>query len=374
MSEGMPCRVCGARLARPAFDDPGPSLTSIRTVLAMPTRVFLCPDCGHAQSPDLPDIRAFYDTQYRISLDIDGHDQLYQNRAGQAVFRTVYQAEMVQALEIPEGARVLDFGAGKATTLERLIGMRPDLSPHVFDVSRDYVTHWDTWVPKPQQATYELPPAWSGRFDLVTAHFVLEHVPDPVTVLAGIRRCLAPGGRLFFTVPDAGGNTGDLLVVDHLNHFSLASLEHALHRAGLRALEIDPKAFAGAFAVVAEAGEGTEPEPGDNGAAQAALDFWRRTLDWLAATPLKQPLAIYGAGFYGSAFATRIRVQPACFLDRNTFLQGQSHLGAPVLAPADCPVDTATILVGLNPARAREIIEADSSWVPVGARLIYPAA
>ena len=71
---------------------------------------------------------------------------------------------------------------------------------------------------------------------------------------------------------------------------------------------------------------------------------------------------------------TRLDQPPACFLDRNTFLQGQPHLGAPVLAPEDCPADTATILVGLNPARAREIIEADTSWVPEGAHLVYPGA
>ena len=96
----MECRVCGVKLPQVDFDDPGPSLTSIRTVLDLPTQVLLCDVCGHAQSPDLPDIPQFYDTQYRISLDIDGHDQLYQNSAGEQVFRTAYQAEMVLNLEI----------------------------------------------------------------------------------------------------------------------------------------------------------------------------------------------------------------------------------------------------------------------------------
>ena len=169
----MKCRVCGTGLSEVAFDDPGPSLTSIRTVLDLPTQVLLCDVCGHAQSPDLPNIPQFYDTQYRISLDIDGHDQLYQNNEGQQVFRTAYQADMVLNLDIAHNAKILDFGAGKATTLKRVLDARPDIIPYVFDVSSDYTEHWAEWVPLENTATYRLPKNWGDKFDLITAHFVL---------------------------------------------------------------------------------------------------------------------------------------------------------------------------------------------------------
>ncbi|HAR52610.1 MAG TPA: hypothetical protein DCS45_12150, partial [Roseovarius nubinhibens] len=254
------CRVCNALIDAPAFDDPGPSLSSIRTVLPVPTQVFLCGSCGHAQSPDLPDLEEFYDTQYRISLDIDGHDQLYENKAGERMFRTDYQAELVSALDIPNGAKVLDFGAGKATTLQKVVKQRPDIVPHVFDVSEDYVTHWREWVAVENQATYSMPASWTGRFDLITAHFVAEHVPNPAAVLADIRRCLAPNGRLFLSVPDAEANSGDLLVVDHLNHFSASSLARVLYDADLSVHTIDRDAFHGAFAVTAVPGAGEPPK------------------------------------------------------------------------------------------------------------------
>ena len=52
----MRCRVCNSDIVASAFDDEGPSLTSIRTVLDVRTQVWLCDNCGHAQSPDLPNI------------------------------------------------------------------------------------------------------------------------------------------------------------------------------------------------------------------------------------------------------------------------------------------------------------------------------
>lgn len=364
------CRVCGASIPAPAFDDPGPSLSSIRTVLPVPTQVFLCHACGHAQSPDLPDLKDFYDTQYRISLDIDGHDQLYENKAGERMFRTDYQAELVLALDIPDGAKVLDFGAGKATTLQKVVKQRSDIVPHVFDVSEDYVTHWQEWIAEENQATYEMPEHWTGRFDLITAHFVVEHVPDPAAVLADMRRCLAPGGRLFLTVPDAEANSGDLLVVDHLNHFSASSLARVLHDADLSASTIDRDAFHGAFAVTAL--PGAEDMPVFQGSSfEKDLSEWRAILDRISERPLKTPVAIYGAGFYGSVIAARLASDLTCFLDRNPYLQGQTHLGVPVLAPEECPKDIATVIAGLNPARARDILSTNVDWVPSAASIVF---
>jgi 2-polyprenyl-3-methyl-5-hydroxy-6-metoxy-1,4-benzoquinol methylase len=43
----------------------------------------------------------------------------------------------------------------------------------------------------------------TGEFSLITLHHVFEHLANPVEVLDGARRLLAPGGRLFVEVPNA---------------------------------------------------------------------------------------------------------------------------------------------------------------------------
>jgi trans-aconitate methyltransferase len=365
------CRVCGAPLGPPDLEHPAPALTSIKTILNLKTLVWICGDCGHAQCPDLPDLQEFYDTQYRISLDIDNYDQLYQSHAGEPIFRTDYQSELVLSLDIPERANVLDFGAGKATTLQKVVAQRPDIVPFIFDVSMDYLEHWSSWVRNDQIATYELPEKWLNSFDLITAHFVLEHVADPVGTLTSLQQCLSPQGRLFFTVPDAEKNSGDLLVVDHLSHFTKKSLSVALMRAGLTPVNVDSDSFSGAFAITAMRRTPRSPAPeSDHISLKESLTEWSDTLVWLSEADLKAPIAIYGAGFYGSLAASRRR-DVLCFLDRNPRLIGQTHMGIPVLSPEACPVNVCSVLVALNPARAREIIGDNPTWSPAGASLIF---
>ena len=149
------CRVCGGHIGAPTYDVPAPALTSIMTLLDVPTRVFVCGACGHAQSDDIPDIQAFYDTGYRISLTSENHDQIFAVATdGTITYRTDHQAALaLRLLDLPEGASILDYGAAKAVTLRKMVANRSDLRPHVFDVSADYAAAWQGWVPEAAQAT-----------------------------------------------------------------------------------------------------------------------------------------------------------------------------------------------------------------------------
>lgn len=378
------CRICGATLSPPDYSAAAPAITSISTHLAIPTQTYICRICGHGQSPDLPKIQEFYDTQYRISLQSDQHDQLYEVRDGQPVFRTHRQAEMLAAIGLPLNARVLDFGAAKGTTLRTFLESRPDLRPSIFDVSHDYVGFWQGWVPASEQAIHCLPTDWQARFDLVTAHFVLEHVVDPIETLKRLAELLAPGGKVFFTVPDPLSNTGDFLVVDHVNHFTASSLIKTCELAGLVAHTLSSDLFRGAYVVIAERAAVSDSSSGgiktDVGSviiqALDALAFWSKALGSLDADQEVAghvPTAIYGAGFYGALITSRLHQRPLCFLDRNRYLQGQDYLGVPVLAPEDCPDSIRRIYPGLNPLHARDILVDADIWMPLGATICYLA-
>lgn len=369
------CRICQEQLNHPDYLTPSPAITSLATSLDVPTAVSVCRACGHVQSPDLPNVQAFYDHDYRISLQSDDHDQLYAIEPEGPVFRTTHQAKLLLSLDMPQGSKVMDFGAGKATTLRLLLDHRPDIKPYVFDISDDYRAHWADWVPKGAQATYKIPKAWAEKFDLITAHFVLEHVTDPVAVLTTLRQCLAPGGRLFFTVPDPISNPGDLLVVDHLNHFVPASIARALTLAGLKEELNRQDFFAGAHVVVSSSGNQESNLPPNSQTVLAALDDWKALLSRVEDQVLAAgngPIAIYGAGFYAALFSTQINVRAICFLDQNPYLQGGTLNGLPVIAPEKCPKETKILLVALNPTRARKIFSETQLWLPDGVRVLYP--
>lgn len=361
------CRVCGSECGPPVYHAGAPAVTSLSSLLDATTTCHVCRTCGHAQSPDLPDLKAFYDTEYRISLASDDHDQLYEMRDGVPLYRTAKQAELVLLHAEPKsGARVLDYGAAKAATLRALMDQRPDLLPHVFDVSEDYVAYWESWVPPKAQSTYRVPDAWNGTFDLVTAHFVLEHVADPVAIFKDIARLLAPEGKAFVTVPNVIANPGDLLVVDHLNHFTRPSLQRALAAAGLVASEILEDAFRGGFVVVAGKGDPASLEPTEP--AVAALDeiadFWSGAHDRLTAAADRhgsQQAMIYGAGFYGVYIASvlRDRQRLAGHLDRNPHARESASV-SPVYDPASDLPEFGVLYAGLNPKIARSIL---SDWL-----------
>ena len=88
----------------------------------------------------------------------------------------------------------------------------------------------------------------AGSFDLVTMWDVIEHLPDPASVLAEVRRVLAPGGRLLLETQNVTSLAARLLGrrwqhykhAEHLYHFEPRTIAAALERAGFAVLENRP--------------------------------------------------------------------------------------------------------------------------------------
>ena len=358
------CRLCSTPLSVAEYSAGAPALLDGGQTRDVPTQVFVCDRCGLAQSPDFPAMQEFYAREYKVSLDSANHDQIITLGNGKSLFRTDFQKEAVLNLaEPPAGANVLDFGSGKAATLKKLRAARPDIVPYVFDVSDDYRPHWTEWIHPDNIATHEIPDAWRGRFGLVTAHFVLEHVAEPAETLRLLAALLAPAGKLYLSVPNSVANPGDLLVVDHLSHFSKGSLNNALLIAGLRPTVINETDFPGALLACCEPSKTTKAVeyPPEAASLRKTAGAWQTTCENLvqaAKLNSNKKAAIYGAGFYGSYIRTVLndRENIGCFIDANPHLQGAEHLGLPVISPETIPDDISVVYAGLNPLKARQIL------------------
>ncbi|MEV5830164.1 methyltransferase domain-containing protein [Spirillospora sp. NPDC052242] len=112
----------------------------------------------------------------------------------------------------PAGSRVLEVGCGVGAQTLHLIDGSPGAELTAVDVSAESLARARarvtaarpgaavTWV---RADLHDLPFA-DGEFDHLFVCFVLEHLPDPVAALAGLRRVLRPGGTLTVIEGDHG--------------------------------------------------------------------------------------------------------------------------------------------------------------------------
>ena len=361
------CRICGEPTELLFRSDAEIALLSSATPVFGSTLVHLCPSCAHAQTEPVVDVREYYSSTYRFRMRAEDEDDLYDRVGEHNIYRSDHQASVAEMkLDFSRRMRVMDYGCAKARSLKLLVGHHAAIQPYVFDVSDSYRKYWEEFVPVDQQASFSMPDEWLGTMDVVLSFFALEHVEDPHGFVAELRRVLRPQGKAFIVVPNVLNNFSDVLVVDHINHFSVPSLETLLNGEGFTDVIIDDQAFRGAFVVCASRAEdGQVVTPRGAGAddfvaIRDVAEFWRGAVDRVRATEAscEDKCAIYGSGIYGQFIATilRDRGRVACFLDQNPWRQGASYMDIPVRAPADIPDDVRLIYVGLNPLVARQAI------------------
>ena len=117
--------------------------------------------------------------------------------------RLRYVAERVPL----KGARVLDVGCGAGLLSEALAGEGAevtalDLSPELIDAAKLHLLESGKRVDYRLVAVEELAAQMPGAFDAITCMEMLEHVPDPGSVLRACATLLKPGGTLFLSTLD----------------------------------------------------------------------------------------------------------------------------------------------------------------------------
>jgi 2-polyprenyl-6-hydroxyphenyl methylase/3-demethylubiquinone-9 3-methyltransferase len=102
------------------------------------------------------------------------------------------------------GVEALDVGCGGGLLSEAMAreGAKVtaiDLAPPLLEVARLHQFESGLTVDYREISAEALADQHGGRFDVVTCMEMLEHVPDPASVIEACARLLAPGGRLFLS-------------------------------------------------------------------------------------------------------------------------------------------------------------------------------
>jgi len=78
-----------------------------------------------------------------------------------------------------------------------------------------------------------------GVYDLISLIHTLEHIMSPLSTLINLSKNLKKGGFLFIQVPDSEENPFDLIIADHVSHFSKHTLTSLLTKAGYEIIFIE---------------------------------------------------------------------------------------------------------------------------------------
>jgi 2-polyprenyl-3-methyl-5-hydroxy-6-metoxy-1,4-benzoquinol methylase len=206
-----------------------------------------CKTCGFAHATPLPSAeameRAYAETYYAVEKP----DYLVRAETD-APWANMFYEDRLSALSEALGparicpARLLDIGSGPGHFLSfaqtcgwQVEGIEPSRQAAEYALSKGLRIH-----------NRMFDGAWANEqtpFDAVHSMNVLEHVADPIALLAAANDVLKPGGAICVGVPNdynalqaAARNAGQkpwwVVPPHHLNYFSFDSLERLLRRCG----------------------------------------------------------------------------------------------------------------------------------------------
>jgi SAM-dependent methyltransferase len=364
------CNICNEKINEFFYkSSKNRSITSLGEIYPQRTLIYQCLKCSHIQTESLHDIEKYYDQSYKILIKSEEEDQLYVNKKGDKFFRIDHQVEVfLSKINLDQNMKIMDYGCGKASTLRKLKEKNPTIHPYVFDVSKDYIDFWKKFIPSENWSVHTLPLELKNSFDIVTNFFSLEHVESPNIFMKNVFSLLKNEGKIYGVVPNMYENIGDFVVVDHVNHFSTASLWQLLKQNGFTNIKIDDFSHYGAYVFSATKSctsiEEITPE--------YAVDFYKEAekikIFWSEISAKIEAYedlnsdrvkAIYGSGFYGAFIASTLKnmEKVVCFIDQNPHRHGLIFFEKEIIAPENLPANITSILVGLNPQTAEKNLQ-----------------
>lgn len=209
-----------------------------------------CASCGFGQPDRLPTLPHFFDRMYDQRWSETWIAQEFDSTSKDLIFRTILDELERRAPGGPR--RLLDIGAhaGRFLHTAREAGWEVEgieLNPRTaaFAARRTgAVVH---------QINAQSLVTGGARFRAVTLTDVLEHIPEPVSLLTTVARLAEPGGSIAVKVPCGRSQwhkervlsalspsreislAGNLV---HVNHFTPRSLRIALEHAGFRDVQV----------------------------------------------------------------------------------------------------------------------------------------
>lgn len=181
-----------------------------------------CNNCGHIFNDIQGSLSDFYSSDYELLTEKAQQDQLIFLPNNEKIYRSNFQAQilklLIDQLSKLKPTSILEVGAGKGLTAQKFNKILPEMPYYLHEVTTEkYINFWS------QIATNSTLDDGQSKHDLVVSFFTLEHCPIGNIFSSYLDR-VTDKGVILLTVPNLLVNAGDLMVVDHVNHFTADSL------------------------------------------------------------------------------------------------------------------------------------------------------
>lgn len=327
-------------------------------------RIGVCRSCGAVQKPAdeifLAEIEEIY-RSYTIYHQAAGAEQaVFEQSSGLPASRSVKLLETFRRHSnlMPAG-RMLDVGCGNGATLRAFGQVAPGWTKAGTEFDAKYRAEVEA-IPNTESLHVGPVENVAGPFDVITMIHVLEHIVDPVAVLATLRGKLAPGGLLLIEVPHHPANPFELLIADHRTHFTVDSMTRALVAAGFEIVSVAEDWIPKELSIVARPATGRVAalppiDPADVRTRVAVSIKWLGQMaDRLRDLGSTGPLGLFGTSIAGTWLAAEAGDRVVFFVDEDPNRAGRTYLGRPVFSPADV-LPGNRVFVGLPAAVAAGI-------------------
>ncbi len=323
----------------------------------------VCSACGAVQKRAddvwLDECNSIY-RNYAVYSQANGAEQLVYNNDGCGITRSVVILNYLDgAVKLPVNGTLLDIGCGNGSFLSSFSHKYPGWTLCGTELDGRNLKTLDRISGFDRLYTGDIR-SINKMFDVVVLIHALEHIDRPVSFLKCLREeLLRPGGLLIIEVPDYNSNPFDLLIADHLLHFSPSVLDRALYEAGLAPFILTNQWVPKEISAIARAG--AVPTPIATPVASRTCVM--KQLCWLAdfahrAAILAEnaPIGVFGTGIAGSWLAGVLGERVAFFVDEDTTRIGRNYLGRSVLAPTEIP-KLSKIMVAMAPELAFRVAD-----------------
>jgi 2-polyprenyl-3-methyl-5-hydroxy-6-metoxy-1,4-benzoquinol methylase len=366
MTNKFLCQICSEASLREVEGYSGlPRITSDCRQFEAGGDLFVCTSCGGVQklpnSKWLNEINDIY-SKYQVYHQSGGVEQIvFDKTVGIPRKRSdVIVSSLLNSGNLPLAGTAIDIGCGNGATLSSMSELLTGWSLNGSELNDEALPLLKK-ISGFDQLYSENIENIKKQFDLVTMIHSLEHLTNPGGFLKKLHKVVG-SGSLFVEVCNIEENPFDILIADHLMHFSPSSLQLLMKNTGYDSYMIETGWVAKEISLLARSDLAASsqivsaPNPDKIYSRIQSYVSWLSELIVSAREAAKDD-ALFG--FFGTSIAAtwlapQLEDKVSFFVDEDINRLGKTHLGKPIISPSEIPNDS-KVFLALAPSVASVI-------------------